>query len=187
MVLRGSCLIYDAQCDVFILHVQNFMVGCYLEFILNMLQKPFLVMNCLFGCLWMHFGMSICFDLSLTPYEVDAASHLAMPVIVTAITWSITRQHHRFRFLYCFLLYKLALIVSYKCFFPPFIWLVKRKFIGRWRITLFGFGMILRPSFVFPSKIELVVLLFDLLCSKRIHWGRDCIPRWGYDSGESRL
>jgi len=34
----------------------------------------------------MHFSMSICFDLSLTPYEVDAASHLTMSVIVTAIT-----------------------------------------------------------------------------------------------------
>lgn len=36
----------------------------------------------------MHFCMFICFDLSLTPYEVDAASHLAMLVIATAITCS---------------------------------------------------------------------------------------------------
>lgn len=34
----------------------------------------------------MHFCMSICFDILLTPFVVDAASHLAMPVIVTAIT-----------------------------------------------------------------------------------------------------
>lgn len=86
MVLRGSCLIYDAQCDVFILHVQNFMVGCYLEFILNMLQKPFLVMNCFIWLSSMHFCMSVCFDILLTPFVVDAASHLAMLVIVTAIT-----------------------------------------------------------------------------------------------------
>lgn len=43
-------------------------------------------MNCFIWLSSMHFCMSVCFDILLTPFVVDAASHLAMPVIVTAIT-----------------------------------------------------------------------------------------------------
>lgn len=86
MVLRGSCLIYDA-CDVFILHVQNFMVGCYLEFILKEhVTKTFFSHELVIWLSAMHLFMAICFDLSLTPYKADTASHLATLVIVTAIT-----------------------------------------------------------------------------------------------------
>jgi hypothetical protein len=118
MVLRGSFLIYDAQCDVFILHVQNFMVGCYLEFIFKKhVTKSFFSHDMFILLSEMPLFMDICFDLSLTPYEVVTASRIAMLVIVTAITRSIPGQHHHCRFLYClgFLLWFLIMQASIGC------------------------------------------------------------------------